>query len=44
MAISELKKMYENKVLKDQANYHSIKWLKKNKIIVIVQIVFLQDH
>ena len=29
MAISELKKMYENKVLKDQANYHSIKWLKK---------------
>ena len=29
MAISELKKMYENKILKDQANYHSIKWLKK---------------
>ena len=29
MAISELKKMYENKILKDQENYHSIKWLKK---------------
>ena len=29
MAIDEIKKMYENKILKEQENFHSIKWLKK---------------
>tara|TARA_Y100001958_G_C21235159_1_gene561424 strand:- start:1664 stop:2617 length:954 start_codon:yes stop_codon:yes gene_type:complete len=29
LAISELKKLYDNKILKDKPNFHSIKWLKK---------------
>jgi len=29
-AIKELKYFYDNKILKDKKNYHSIKWLKKN--------------
>ena len=28
-AINDIKQMYENKILKDQKNFHSIKWLKK---------------
>jgi len=29
MAIDEIKEMYENKILKEQENFHSIRWLKK---------------
>jgi len=29
-AIKELKYFYDNKILKDKKNYHSIKWLKQN--------------
>ena len=35
-AIKELSDLYKNGILKDQPNFHSIKWIKKNKIAVVL--------